>query len=271
MFSVFIIALREGFETAIAIAIMVAYLRKTGRESLMPSVITGIGLGVVASVLGAVLLNSYYTAEEGVLEGPLLLIASVLVISMIIWMWRTSMQLGSQVSRVVNKAEGRSLWRTRLTMGGFAFVLVIREGIELVVFILAISTATQATQWVTVSVLGVLTAIAVCYAVVRGMVGVNILQFFKASALVLVIFVAELVIGAFHELVEQNMIPNPGRSVMYVVDGLAHAHIFANIAVGAFVLLIPYALIQSWVKKQRTVPARPVAVAVEPPSTGGSR
>lgn len=251
MFSSFIIALREGFETAIAISILMIYLRKTGRDGLMPAVITGIVAGVLASIAGAIFLDRYYTAEEGALEGPLLVVASVLVISMIVWMWRTSMQLGSQVTRVVHRAEGGSLLKARLTMAGFAFILVAREGIELVVFLLAISTATQATQWVTASILGVVTSVVVCFAVVRGMVTVNITKFFRASAIVLMIFVVQLLIEAYHELVEHFVLPNPGVSIMSVVDGLEQSHLFANIAVGAFVLLIPYALITSWIAKHR--------------------
>ena len=270
MFSSFVIALREGFETAIAISILIIYLRKTGREGLMPAVVVGIGAGILASIAGAILLDAYYTAEEGVLEGPLLVVASLLVISMIVWMWRTSMQLGTQVTRVVHRAEARSIWRARLTMAGFAFILVAREGIELVVFLLAISTATQASQWITASLLGLATAVVVCFAVVRGMVGVNVQQFFKASAMVLIIFVVQLIIGAFHELVEHSMIPDPGRPVMSIVDGLEHSHVFANIAVAAFVLLIPYALITAWVKKHRSVASRHATVAVQRPGSRGS-
>jgi high-affinity iron transporter len=245
MLTPFIIALREGFETAIAVSILIIYLRKTSRERLLPAVFVGIGLGVLVSVAGAFALSTLYQSEESALEGPLMLVAIVLVLSMVIWMWRTSMQLGAQVTRVVKSAETRSTLGSVLAMGGFAFILVVREGIELVVFLFAISSATQAAQWVAASIAGVLVSVVVCVAVVRGMLGVNVLQFFKASAVVLLIFVVQLAVGAVHELVEHSMMPNPGPAVMAFVDGVEHTHLFANIAVGAFVLLIPYALISA--------------------------
>lgn len=250
MFSAFIIALREGFEIAIAIAILLIYLRKTERMNLVPAVVTGIIAAVIASVACGYAMSSFLSGDN-ILEGPFYLLASVLVISMIVWMWRTSMQLGVQVTRTVERTEGRSLAKTKFIIGGFAFILVLREGIELVIFLLAISSSTEGTAWVLASVGGLLLSVLVCVGVVRGFVKVDMRRFFKASALVLMIFVVQLVNGAAHEFIEHNWIPNPGGSFMRFIDWAEDSNFFADVAVIAFLLLIPYALIQSFVTKKR--------------------
>src|SRR5947199_151550 len=49
MIPALIIVFREGFEAFLSVAIILAYLRKTGRESLRPAVYAGIVTSIVAS------------------------------------------------------------------------------------------------------------------------------------------------------------------------------------------------------------------------------
>ncbi|MFM7354268.1 MAG: FTR1 family protein, partial [Microcystis aeruginosa] len=53
----FIITLREGFEAALVVGIVLACLQKSGRSQLNSWVYRGIGAGVVASVLVGILLG----------------------------------------------------------------------------------------------------------------------------------------------------------------------------------------------------------------------
>ena len=57
MLQIFVIALREGVEAALVIAIAVAYLRKTGRDDLLSSVYKAFGAAVFASILVAAVLS----------------------------------------------------------------------------------------------------------------------------------------------------------------------------------------------------------------------
>jgi len=267
MFSAFIIALREGFEIAIAVSILIIYLRKTERRNLLPAVGIGIVSAAALSIAAAIVMNALLVGEES-LEGPFYLLASALVISMIVWMWRTSMQLGVQVTRTVDNAEGKSLARTKLAVGGLAFVLVFREGIELVIFLLAISSSTQGGQWALAALAGIVLSVALCAAVVRGMLKVNIQRFFKASAVVLIIFVAQLLNGAAHEFIEHNWIPNPGGSLMAFIDWAQDSNVFAGVAVAAFLGLIPYALFQAQAarRKRRHVGGATVSSSADRPN-----
>ena len=87
MLQMFVITLREGIEAFLIVAIALAYLRKTGRNSLVPAVLWGTAAGVMLSVLLGVKLAQF--AVQPIWEGILALIAVVLVTSMVIYMLRT--------------------------------------------------------------------------------------------------------------------------------------------------------------------------------------
>ena len=51
MLQMFVITLREGIEAFLIVAIALAYLRKTGRDALVPAVFWGTGAGVALSLI----------------------------------------------------------------------------------------------------------------------------------------------------------------------------------------------------------------------------
>src|SRR5262245_27333072 len=91
-----IIALREGIEIALVLGILVVYLNKIGRPSLIASVYAGLILALLASVGGAVALQALAIDSES-LEGFFMLAAAIFVISMIVWMWRTARKIRGEI------------------------------------------------------------------------------------------------------------------------------------------------------------------------------
>ena len=69
MLPAFTITLREGLEAFLIVAISLAYLRKTGRDRLVPAVHWGIGLSILISIGAAVLFSraSNQALWEGIL------------------------------------------------------------------------------------------------------------------------------------------------------------------------------------------------------------
>src|SRR5579863_1456010 len=87
MLQTFVITLREGVEAALVIAITVAWLRKTGRLDLMPTVYRALISAVIACFLAAWAFTKIEYNEDAY-EGWVLLISAVFVFSMVIWMNR---------------------------------------------------------------------------------------------------------------------------------------------------------------------------------------
>ena len=69
MSQAFIITLREGLEAFLIVAISLAYLRKTGRDRLVPAVHWGIGISIAISIAAAWLFSkgSNQALWEGIL------------------------------------------------------------------------------------------------------------------------------------------------------------------------------------------------------------
>src|SRR5258707_12752688 len=88
MLPALVIVFREGFESFVTVAIILAYLRKTGRAWLRPSVYWGIVVSLVAS--GALGYELSRISEQSLWEGILGLVAAVLVASFVVYVWRTA-------------------------------------------------------------------------------------------------------------------------------------------------------------------------------------
>src|SRR4051812_45043330 len=106
-----VVTLREGIEMFLIVAIAAAYLRKTGREALLPAVWWGAGAaGVVSFVLGVWLAE---VAAAPVWQGALACVAAVLVISMVIYMLSAAKHMREHIgSRIESAAvrQGAAAW-----------------------------------------------------------------------------------------------------------------------------------------------------------------
>ena len=87
MLQAFVITLREGLEAFLIVAISLAYLRKSGRQTAHPGGALGnCDVAVLVSIGAAVLFQR--ASNQALWEGVLALTAAVLVGSLIVHMWR---------------------------------------------------------------------------------------------------------------------------------------------------------------------------------------
>jgi hypothetical protein len=88
-----------------------------------------------------------------------------------------------------------------------AFLAVLREGLETVVFLIAtFNASTSATAAAGGAILGILVAIAVGYGIYRGGVRLNLARFFRVTGAVLVLIAAGLLATAAHTAHEAGWI-----------------------------------------------------------------
>ena len=139
-----IIALREGIEIALVIGILIVYLRKIHRTSLVKSVYIGLIIAIIASVVGAIIIQKL-TIDQEMLEGYFMLIAAVFVISMIAWMWITAKRIRSNIEEKIDSiVHANSSWKAHLSIFSFTFLMIVREGLETAVFLQAVAFSTGA-------------------------------------------------------------------------------------------------------------------------------
>ncbi|MGH3490960.1 MAG: iron uptake transporter permease EfeU, partial [Actinopolymorphaceae bacterium] len=200
MLATFVIGLREGLEAALIVGIVAAFLRQRGRRDALAYVWLGIGIAILACVAIAVglwLLSSELThqAQEG-LETVIGLIAVAMVTYMVVWMRRHSRDLRSSLESAASSALAKG---SALALVAMAILAVLREGIETVVFLLALFRTAGTPAFAGAgALLGLIIAAGLGYGIYRGGVRLNLSRFFRLTGLVLVLVAAGLLMGAVH-------------------------------------------------------------------------
>ena len=200
--------LREGVEAALIIAIICAYLAKTGNRREFPKVFAGAGSAIfLSAVLGLILfiqVGGFEEPYEQIFEAITLFAAAAVVTWMLFWMRRQAAgvrnELHASVDRVLT--EG-TVWG--LTV--LAFTAVIREGIETALFLLGQTQAAArseggASSTLLGAVIGLLIASGIGYGFYRGARVINLRTFFQWTGVALIFIAAGLLSHAIHEFVE---------------------------------------------------------------------
>jgi FTR1 family protein len=200
MIQTFVITLREGVEAALVIAIAVAYLRKTGRLALLPTVYHALITAVIACFIAAWGFTKLGITDDSY-EGWTLLVSAAFVLSMVVWMNRHARNMKGEIENKLQKDAGR--WGVFC----FVFLMIFREGVETIVFLAAVRLNTSGIlQWFA-AVLGLGLAVLFGVSFVRGTIRVNLRQFFQMTTAILLVVVAQLVITGLHELSESGYLP----------------------------------------------------------------
>jgi len=220
----FLVALREGLEIGLIVGLVLTYLGKTGRSSLNHVVYWALAAAAAASVLGATAFQLFgVDAENEYMEGAFLLAAGLLVGSFVIWMWRTGRGLRARleagVERVIASGGGRRVW---VGLFLFTFLMVLREGIEMVLFLSGLSLTVGASRMEQAvgGSLGLLLAGTWAFLLFRGSLRLNLGLFFQVSSIILLLLVVKLLATGVHEFVEVGLLPS-SDSLLKVVGYLA--------------------------------------------------
>jgi high-affinity iron transporter len=200
MLPTFIIGLREGVEAALIVGIIAAFLAQEGRRDALRQVWIGISIAVaicIAVAVGLDVLNEELPQrQQEMLETVIALMAVAIVTFMIFWMRRNARHLKGELHTAAADALTKG---SAIALIGMAFFAVLREGIETVVFLLAVfQGATDPASAGIGALLGILCAVLIGYGIYRGGVRLNLQKFFKFTAVVLVFVAAGLLSGAAH-------------------------------------------------------------------------
>ena len=214
MLQTFVITLREGVEAALVIAITVAWLRKTGRLDLMPTVYRALISAVVACFLAAWAFTKIEYNEDAY-EGWVLLVSAVFVFSMVIWMNRHGGKLKGEIETRLQKDTAETGSRSGVFL--FVFLMIFREGVETVLMLFGtVQLDTSGILNVLGGVLGIGLAVLFGVSFVRGTIRVNLRQFFQMTTVILMVVVVQLVITGLHELSESQILPASTREMALI-------------------------------------------------------
>lgn len=217
MLPTYLLSLREGLEAALIIGIVLGAVSKIHRKDLSPAVWLGTLSAVIVSILTALILTSFGMSleekAEQIFEGVTMLIAAGILTWMIFWMGKQARFLKSELEAGVNKAAARYAAGKRAVFW-LAFVAVVREGVELALFITAAFFAgdqsqimSNTIQTLAGTILGLGTAALLGYTLFATTVRLDLRRFFQVTGILLILFAAGLVAHGIHEFNEVGWIP----------------------------------------------------------------
>ena len=208
MLQAFVITLREGLEAFLIVAISLAYLRKSGRQELLSAVRWGIAVSITLSVGAGILFER--AANQALWEGTLGIAAAVSVATLTIYMWRTAKRLKREIEGRLYASTLKSGIAAFLGVFGFTVLMITREGMETAMLMSTLLFQVKSVTVITGASAGLLLAAAVAWLWSRYGHRVNLALFFQVTAVFLLIFVVQLGIYGFHELMEANIFPYSG-------------------------------------------------------------
>jgi high-affinity iron transporter len=206
MLEAFFMVLREGFESFLIVAIILSFLSKTNRKSLIPVVAVGILVSVAASIgLGLLLMKGI---NESLWEGILGVVTIVMVGSLVYHMWRFAPKLKSHIEKKFETASSKES-SLLAAFGVFALtvVMISREGMETALMLLQV----RDKGVISGILLGLAAAGMISWIWWRYSHLINLKRFFQVTGVFLILFMLQVALYSFHEFSEAGLLPNSER------------------------------------------------------------
>ena len=209
MLATLVIFLREGVEASMIVAILLAYLNRLGRRDHFRDVFLGVGAALLlATAVGVAVYAtvSQYDGSRGqtIFETVTYLLAAAVLTYMTFWMRNHARSLSKELrSRAEAALDGKARWG----LGLLAFQAVGREGLETVVFTLAIVFSTSPARALSGAVLGLAGSLVIAFVIYRLGHKLNLSRFFTVIGVLLMVFAAGLLADAVQNLQELGWLP----------------------------------------------------------------
>ncbi|HTH53661.1 MAG TPA: Fe-S-containing protein [Edaphobacter sp.] len=240
MLQAFIITLREGVEASLIVGIVFAYLTKIGRSELKRTVFWALGAAIAASVAGAVIVARMQINSD-IFEGWVMLAAAFFVITMIWFMHRAARSMRGDIEQKVAQYTSDS-GVSKIGLFFFVFLLVLREGVETVLILSAVTLNSTELLSFTGTLLGIAVAVVFGVLFIRGSVKINLQRFFRVTTVILYFVAFQLVISGLHELSENGVLPS-SQTEMRLIGPIVRNDLFffvTMLALAGLMILMEY-------------------------------
>jgi high-affinity iron transporter len=188
-----LITLREGFEAALVVAIVLAAVRRSERPEMARWVWYGTAAALAMSIAVGWLIHITVEDLTGVARSRVFAIicfaAAGLLTWMIFWMRKHARSLKGELE---SKAL-RALHQSAFALGVVAFVAVAREGLETALFLISTTASSSGRDVLIGGLVGIALAVLLGIGVYYGSRRIPMRRFFQITGVLVILFAAGLV------------------------------------------------------------------------------
>lgn len=213
MFPSFLITFREGLEAFLLVGIILSYLAKLGESKHNKLIYIGVVLGLIVSLLVAFIFQfviDQFNSDDyrNLLMAGILIFATLVLTYMAIWMQR---QAKAQVSNMQKNIRDILSKGNVFGLIFLAFLAVMREGFETVLFFSALMYSGQGNfsleEGLIGATMGLVASLVLVIILMRGTRKVPLQAFFKWTSLLIIIIAAGLLSSAINMLQSADILP----------------------------------------------------------------
>lgn len=250
-----LILLREGLEGLLIVATLLAFLKKMGQGAKQKWIWAGVGAGILASAVLAVIINIIFSkivaaSSREYIEGITGVVAVVMMLTVGAWLHNKS-SIGNW-NKYINQRMGQAIAKGSLFSFAFiSFLSVFREGAETIIFYTGITPYISLEQLVMGVLLAVGILVIVGFAIIYYSVKIPIRFFFKAAT-ILIYFLAFKILGiSIHALQISNVLSTSTVHQLPFIDWIGLYPTWETTITQ--LLLVVVIVLLTWMVKKRTV------------------
>ncbi len=205
MLEISLITFREGLEAFLIVAIMLAYLTKTGRKNLIEPVYWGIGVALLISAT-----TGWHIAELAdtpLMEGLLAIGAGLLVASLTVMVMIGAKNIKTTITDTLETQASKENFSAVIGVFVFTVVMITREGMETALMLGSLSSALNSGELIVGAFLGLIAVGVIGALWVTQSASINLRLFMQVTGVFLILFCLHLFVYGFHELTEASAVP----------------------------------------------------------------
>jgi uncharacterized membrane protein len=169
---------------------------------------------------------------------------------MIIWMNRVARHLKKHIEQRVEAYAQQSTRAAGWAIGFFVFLMVVREGAELVLILRAVELSSAGVQvWIGTG-LGIAIAVAVGLFFFQGTLRIPLHRFFAATSTILMVVAFQLLLTGLHELSEAMWLPS-SKTEMATIGPIVRNEVFFFVVILGVAALV---VLREWFSAKSPAP-----------------
>ncbi len=211
----FLITFREVIEASLIVATILGILAKLGHLKGIRTVWLATGSAAIVSVLFLVIgsfiglsVHELFEENEPYIEGSLMIVSAIFITWAVFFLHKYFAQykthLLSKIKRVVEEQEQKGLFV-------LVFTAVLREGVEIVLFLSTIYFSSNPQSIFTGFALGTIGALLIALGLFTATLRLPVFYAFRTTSVLLILFAAGLLARGVHEFAEVGILPEIGK------------------------------------------------------------